>query len=288
MALLFLDLERFKVINDGIGHAAGDELLVAVAQRLTPYVTGRGSLARFGGDEFVAVLEGFAHPQRGRAGRREALVRVASTVQHQGLRLVVGGTIGVAIASQISAHRKICCEPPTSRSTGPRPPAEASPRSSTRASIARDWNGWSKRRTCDGRWSGASSTSPINRSSTSRREASWRLRRCSVGIIPSEDCSIRPEFIPLADETGLIVPLGRWVIEEACRQVSHWQDVYPAARSLQVSVNLSARQFRQDDLENDIAEALGKTGLAPESLALELKRAMRWPTRQTSRRRSTS
>jgi EAL domain-containing protein (putative c-di-GMP-specific phosphodiesterase class I) len=79
------------------------------------------------------------------------------------------------------------------------------------------------------------------------------------------------EFIPLADETGLIVPLGRWVIEEACRQVSHWQDVYPAAKSLQVSVNLSARQFRQDDLESDIAAALGKSGLAPERLALELK-----------------
>jgi len=79
------------------------------------------------------------------------------------------------------------------------------------------------------------------------------------------------EFIPLADETGLIVPLGRWVIEEACRQVSHWQDVYPAARSLQVSVNLSARQFREDDLEIDVADALGKSGLAPELLALELK-----------------
>ncbi|HEX2280863.1 MAG TPA: GGDEF domain-containing phosphodiesterase, partial [Thermomicrobiales bacterium] len=79
------------------------------------------------------------------------------------------------------------------------------------------------------------------------------------------------EFIPLADETGLIVPLGRWVIEEACRQVSHWQDIFPAARSLQVSVNLSARQFRHDDLENDVTEALGKSGLAPERLALELK-----------------
>jgi EAL domain-containing protein (putative c-di-GMP-specific phosphodiesterase class I) len=80
-----------------------------------------------------------------------------------------------------------------------------------------------------------------------------------------------PDFLPLADETGLIIPLGKWVIEEACRQMRRWQDQYPATRSLQVNVNLSGRQFRQADLETDVARALDITGLSPQSLALEMK-----------------
>src|SRR5262249_12265407 len=79
------------------------------------------------------------------------------------------------------------------------------------------------------------------------------------------------EFLSLADETGLIVPLGRWVIEEACRQMRQWQEELPAARALHVSVNLSGRQFRQSTLASDVARALGKSGLPAESLAIELK-----------------
>ena len=75
----------------------------------------------------------------------------------------------------------------------------------------------------------------------------------------------------MADETGLVIPLGKWVIEEACRQMRRWQEQYPAARSLQVHVNLSGRQFRQADLESEVARALDITGLSPQSLALEMK-----------------
>jgi EAL domain-containing protein (putative c-di-GMP-specific phosphodiesterase class I) len=79
------------------------------------------------------------------------------------------------------------------------------------------------------------------------------------------------EFIELVDQTGLIVPLGKWVIEEACRQMRHWQDLYPAVRSLLVSVNLSGRQFRQASLATDVALVLRQTRLSPQSLALEIK-----------------
>jgi EAL domain-containing protein (putative c-di-GMP-specific phosphodiesterase class I) len=96
-------------------------------------------------------------------------------------------------------------------------------------------------------------------------EALLRWNHPSRGLLPPS------EFLPLADETGLIVPLGRWVIEEACRQMRQWQDSFPAARSLHVSVNLSGRQFRQSMLAADVARALAKTGLSPASLALELK-----------------
>ena len=271
VALLFLDLDRFKVINDGIGHAAGDELLVAVAQRLTPHVAGRGSLARFGGDEFVAVLEGFAHPREVEQVAEKLLSALRRPFSAKGYDLVVGGTIGIAIAS----------------------PDLRTPKDLLRAADVALY-----RAKAAGGGVFAVFDPGVDRQGLERLEQEADLRRAlergefHIAYQPIVDIASRSilaveallrwdhpergllhpsEFIPLADETGLIVPLGRWVIEEACRQVSHWQDIYPAARSLQVSVNLSARQFRQDDLENDVAEALGKSGLAPERLALELK-----------------
>jgi diguanylate cyclase (GGDEF)-like protein/PAS domain S-box-containing protein len=271
VALLFLDLDRFKVINDGIGHAAGDELLVAVAQRLTPHVDGRGSLARFGGDEFVAVLERFGDPCEVEQIAEMLLSALRRPFSAKGYDLVVGGTIGIAIAS----------------------PDLRTPKDLLRAADVALY-----RAKAAGGGVFAVFDPTLDRQGLERLEQEADLRRAlergefhiayqpivdiASGSILAVEALLRwdhpergllhpSEFIPLADETGLIVPLGRWVIEEACRQVSHWQDNYQAARSLQVSVNLSARQFRQDDLENDVAEALGKSGLAPERLALELK-----------------
>jgi diguanylate cyclase (GGDEF)-like protein/PAS domain S-box-containing protein len=271
VALLFLDLDRFKVINDGIGHAAGDELLVAVAQRLTPFVSSRGSLARFGGDEFVAVLERFTDPQEIEQIAEKLLSALRRPFNTKGYDLVVGGTIGVAMASpelrtpkdllraaDVALYRAKAAgggvfavfDPSVDRPGLERLKQEAD----LRQALERGEFHIAYQPIVD-----------IASGSMLAVEALLRWDHPERGLLhPSE-------FIPLADETGLIVPLGRWVIEEACRQVSHWQGVYPAARSLQVGVNLSARQFRQDDLENDIAAALGKTGLAPERLTLELK-----------------
>ena len=271
VALLFLDLDRFKVINDGIGHAAGDELLVAVAQRLAPHVAGRGSLARFGGDEFVAVLEQFTHQRDVEQVAEQFLSALRQPFNTKGYDLVVGGTIGIAIAS----------------------PDLRTPKDLLRAADVALY-----RAKAAGGGVFAVFDRNIDHQGLERLEQEADLRRAleqsefhiayqpiidiASGRILAVEALLRwhhpergvlhpSEFIPLADETGLIVPLGRWVIEEACRQVSHWQDIYPAARSLQVSVNLSARQFRHDDLESDVAKALGKSGLAPERLALELK-----------------
>jgi diguanylate cyclase (GGDEF)-like protein/PAS domain S-box-containing protein len=271
VALLFLDLDRFKVINDGIGHAAGDELLVAVAQRLTPHVAGRGSLARFGGDEFVAVLAEFVDPRDVEQVAEKFLSELRRPFSTKGYDLVVGGTIGIAIAS----------------------PDLSTPKDLLRAADVALY-----RAKAAGGGVVAVFDPGVDHQGLERLEQEADLRRAlergefHVAYQPIVDIASRSilaveallrwdhpergllhpsEFIPLADETGLIVPLGKWVIEEACRQVSHWQDIYPAARSLQLSVNLSARQFRQDDLENDVAEALSKTGLAPERLTLELK-----------------
>jgi diguanylate cyclase (GGDEF)-like protein/PAS domain S-box-containing protein len=271
VALLFLDLDRFKVINDGIGHAAGDELLVAVAQRLTPHVAGRSSLARFGGDEFVAVLADFANPRDVEQVAEKLLSELRRPFSTKGYELVVGATVGIAIAS----------------------PDLSTPKDLLRAADVALY-----RAKAAGGGVFAVFDPSVDRQGLERLEREADLRRAlergefHIAYQPIVDVASRSilaveallrwdhpergllhpsEFIPLADETGLIVPLGRWVIEEACRQVNHWQEIYPAARSLQVSVNLSARQFQQDALENDVAEALGKSGLAAGSLALELK-----------------
>lgn len=270
VALLFIDLDRFKFINDGIGHAAGDELLVAVARRLSDHVAGRGSLARFGGDEFVAVLVDTA------LGDVEAMAgTLLSALRHpfrvDGYELDVEGTIGIAVAS----------------------PGLRTPEALLRAADVALY-----RAKADGRGGYAVYDPHVDEQSPDRFEREADLRRAlasnefEIAYQPVVDIETRQilaveallrwnhpkrgflessEFIEFVDETGLIIPLGKWVIEEACRQMRHWQDLYPAVRSLQVSVNLSGRQFRQSSLATDVALVLRQTGLAPECLALEIK-----------------
>jgi diguanylate cyclase (GGDEF)-like protein/PAS domain S-box-containing protein len=269
LALLFLDLDRFKVINDGIGHAAGDELLVAVARRLTPHIAGRGALARFGGDEFVATLE-HAPDEAQVAALAESLVdalRRPFTVR--GYELIVEGSIGIARTS----------------------PELATPDDLLRAADVALY-----RAKASGGSTFAIFAAEVDHGGMERLEQEAELRRAlearefHIVYQPVVDITTREmlaveallrwnhpqrgllspaEFMALADETGLIVPLGRWVIEEACRQVREWQERFPAARGLQLSVNLSGRQF-QGALAADVALALDRSGLPPTSLALEL------------------
>ncbi len=270
--LLFLDLDGFKFINDGIGHAAGDELLIAVARRLSTQVAGHGSLARFGGDEFVVILD---------ADREEQVTAVAEALLGalrspffiDGYELNVDGTIGIATTT---------------------------PELSTPEALLRAADRALYRAKASGRGVYAVYDERIDRRGPDEREQEAALRRAmdagefGIAYQPVVDIetnqivaveallrwnhpergTLRPsEFLPLADEIGLIVPLGRWVIEEACRQMKEWQDQYAICRTLQVSVNLAGRQYRQPTLAVDIALALRKTGLSPSSLALEVKEA---------------
>lgn len=271
VALLFLDLDRFKVINDGIGHAAGDDLLVAVARRLAPHVTPHGALARFGGDEFVAVLDRIAGVADVEAVAETLLAALRQPFSVNGYDLTVEGTIGIALASSatitpLDLLRAADVALYRAKAHGGNAYAVFDPE--------RDQGGLERLeyeaelRQALERAEFEIAYQPVV-DIASRRimavEALVRWRHPERGLLPPAD------FIPLADETGLIIPLGQWVIEEACRQVRSWQERFPAARSLQVSVNLSGRQFRQSALHADVARALGRTGLSPQSLALELK-----------------
>jgi diguanylate cyclase (GGDEF)-like protein/PAS domain S-box-containing protein len=273
VALLFLDLDRFKVINDGIGHAAGDELLIAVARRLAPHVARHGSLARFGGDEFVAVLD-----RVGDAADVEVIAEtLLAALRHpfliNGYDLIVGGTIGVAIsgpdtntpqdllrAADVALYR--------AKAHGGDAVAVFDPHRDQGGLERLEREAELRRALEQGEFEIAyQPVVDIDSGRILAVEALLRWRHPERGVLPPA------AFIPLADETGLIIPLGQWVIEEACRQVRDWQERFPAARALQVSVNLSGRQFRQSALHADVARALGRSGLQPQSLALELKEA---------------
>ncbi|MCC7023226.1 MAG: EAL domain-containing protein [Thermomicrobiales bacterium] len=270
VALLFLDLDRFKVINDGIGHAAGDELLVAVARRLSANVGERGSLGRFGGDEFVAILP--YHDIAEVTALAELLLATLRLPFYvNGFELIVEGTIGIALASL----------------------ALRTPEALLRAADVALY-----RAKAQGGNSFAVHDPRVDRNSPERLEREAELRRgieheqfqiayqpvidLDTGKILAVEALLRwrhptrgllppSEFISLANESGLIVPLGRWVIGQACTQMRGWQERFPALRSLRVSVNLSAQQLREPSLVADVARALERSGLAPENLALEIK-----------------
>lgn len=270
VSLLFLDLDRFKFINDGIGHVAGDELLAAVAGRLSALVDGPGSLARFGGDEFVAVMED-ASLQEIEELAETLLTALRRPFNLNGYSLHVEATIGIAVSS----------------------PDLQTPESLLHAADMALY-----RAKADGRGVFRVYDPELDQSGPDRLMHEAELRRAldegqfQIAYQPVVDIETRrilavealvrwwhPErgllepaaFIPFADETGLIVPLGAWVIEEACRQMQQWQTHVPAMRPLQVSVNLSGRQFRHATLVDDVARILQRTALPPHRLALEIK-----------------
>jgi diguanylate cyclase (GGDEF)-like protein/PAS domain S-box-containing protein len=271
IALLFIDLDRFKVINDGIGHAAGDELLMAVAERLAPLIDGHGSLARYGGDEFVAVLEQVESQEDVERIAASFVAALQRPFDLNGYHLTVEGTVGIALSN----------------------PELVTPTDLLRAADVALYRAKKRGGGCFATFNPA-----FDRQGIQRLEQEVDLRRAleqgefQIAYQPIVDITTHQilaveallrwnhpqrgilmpdDFIALAEDTGLIVPLGRWVIEEACRQVRYWQQQFPAAQALRVSVNLSGRQLREAAVESDVARALSHTGLSPESLALELK-----------------
>lgn len=270
--LLFLDLDGFKFINDGIGHAAGDELLVAVSRRLAAHLGAIGSLARFGGDEFVVVLDE-ASAADAKAVAEALLGALRSPFVVDGFELDVEGSIGIASASPAlvtpeallrAADRALY----RAKAGGRGEFAIFDPRIDMQGPDRLDFETALRRALAAGEFEIA--YQPIVDIATRQilsLEALVRWHHPERGILSASD------FITLADETGLIIPLGRWVIQTACQQMITWQEKNPGFQHLQVSVNLSGRQLRQSTLASDVLDALQASGLRPECLALEVREA---------------
>jgi diguanylate cyclase (GGDEF)-like protein len=267
VAVLFIDLDRFKAVNDTLGHAAGDELLRKVAERLLKCTRSSDTTARFGGDEFAALL------QDGAAGRRaeRAAERIIAAIRRPfriGRRDVfVGATIGIAHACQDTtvAHELLgnadlamyCAK----KAGGGR---LATYLPEMRSALIERVELEADLQHALARGELSVEYQPLIDLATQQPigvEALARWTHPTRGPIPPAT------FIPIAEETGAISEVGRWILDESARQVTLWRQLTP---ELTLNVNLSARQLEDDDLVAHVEQALGSSGLPGSALTLEI------------------
>ena len=270
LAVLFLDLDRFKVVNDTLGHSVGDQLLVEVSRRLTSALRPGDTVARLGGDEFGILLEDVADAETAEAVALRIEESLGTPYRFEGREVFVTASIGIALSSaKLGLPEEIL-------------------RDADLAMYHAKAKGKARHEVFDGSMS-APALDRMDlemdlRSAISRHE--FRLHyqpilRLDTGKITEVEALIRwqhekrgllqpDEFIGLTEETGLIVPIGQWVLSEACKQARLWQVEYPTTPPLVMSVNLSAKQFQNPKLVEEITQALDESGLAASCLKLEI------------------
>jgi PAS domain S-box-containing protein len=286
-AVLFVDIDEFKVVNDSLGHAAGDELILQMSRRLSACfreadtmarpAEGVGDdpppnpdgVARLGGDEFTVLLEDVSSPSNAIRTAQRMQEKLAVPYEIAGQKLVIATSVGVALSSndytqaadlvrdaEIAMYRakqsgKARCEvfDPAMHSTAVR-----------RLKLETDLRLGLERGELIVYYQ------PIVSLESGRIvgfEALSRWQRPEGMVSPVE-------FIPVADETGLILPMNRALMLEACQQLRTWQEQFPCDPPLSMSVNITPRQFALPDLAKEIRETLAKTGVTPRSLHLEI------------------
>jgi len=269
IAVLFVDLDDFKTINDSLGHSAGDELLIEVARRLRQAVRPADTVARLGGDEFAILLEDLAGDGDATAVATRIQEQLDSPITLDERELTVRASIGIAIggtreegADELLRNADMAMYmAKRSRKTGyavfePVMHEAALERLETRAALERAIV------TEDFRIH-YQPIIDLHKKTVSGVEALVRWKRNGVLVPPAQ-------FIPLAEETGLIHQLGAWVLKQACMTGRSWQRRHPLDPPLSISVNVSAQQVLQSTLVDAVKEALDESGLAPEKLTLEI------------------
>jgi len=269
-AILFLDLDHFKTINDTLGHVLGDQLLVLVAKRLQLSLRASDTIARFGGDEFVILLEDLATTQNATQVAERLLASLTPPFNLAGHEVSISGSIGVVLSSleyekpedllrdaDIAMYR--------AKTLGRNRYVIFNTAMRTQVvqhlEMEKDLRDAIEHEQLELHYQ------PITDMDSQRVigfEALLRWHHPEKGWIPPS------EFIPFAEETGLIIPLGAWVLRRACSQMRQWQLQYPSDPPLTVSVNLSNKQFSQPDLFEQVEIALRESGLPPASLQLEI------------------
>jgi PAS domain S-box-containing protein len=283
-AVLFIDIDGFKVLNDSLGHSAGDELLIQIAKRLTANFRDTDTLARsaapdsqpsqngvarLGGDEFTVLLEDVFNPSDAIRVAQRIQAKLATPFDIKGQQIVIAASIGIALSgssysgaeellrdAEIAMYRakqagKARCEvfDPAMHST-------ALQRLRLETDLRR------------GLENGELLVyyQPIISLDTGRIMGFEALSRWRTpeGLVPPA------EFIPVADETGLILPLNRALLREACDQLGKWQSQFQCDPPLTMSVNLAPRQFNQPELPDEIATVLHETGIRPSALNFEI------------------
>jgi diguanylate cyclase (GGDEF)-like protein/PAS domain S-box-containing protein len=269
-AVLFVDLDRFKLINDSLGHSLGDQLLVAIARRLEACLRLGDTVARLGGDEFAILLEDIQDLSGATQIAERIKQALALPFNLNGYEVFTTASIGIALYT----------------------PSYIQPEN-----LLRDADIALYRAKALGKARYEIFNLSMHAHAVERLQLETDLRRAvdrqefrvhyqpivtlATGEIVGFEALVRwhhpqrgmvapTEFIAVTEETGLIVPLGHWVLQEACQQVANWQAQFPSSRPLTISVNISGRQFLQTDLMSQIGEILQVTQLAPGSLKLEI------------------
>lgn len=267
-AVLFLDIDRFKVINDSLGHATGDKLLISIAERLKECLRHNDIVARFGGDEFVILLNDIKESSCAKVIAEKILKRLKDPFCLNGHSVFTGTSIGIVLSEEYYDRPE---------------------------DILRDADTVMYRAKMNGRSNYAMFDKEMHAHAVKALQMEADLQRAIVNnefkmyyqpivsladgnIIgveslirwehPQDGLVFPAEFIPLAEETGMIEPIGRWVIKEALSQNKVWHDAGYANTSL--SVNVSARQFRSHDLPQIIRKILEETGMNSRALDLEI------------------
>ncbi len=270
VAVLFLDLDHFKVVNDSLGHGVGDQLLVAIADRLRTVVRPGDTIARFGGDEFVVLCEDLETRADAVAVAERVNSIISGPFEVDESEVFVGVSIGVAFPDDVNA------EPGT---------------------LIRDADAAMYRAKERGRARWEVFDNAMRASAVDRLDVENALRRAQerrelrvfyqpivslrTGAIEGVEALIRWEhpdrglllpgdFIHVAEETGLIVPMGAWVLDQACRQVMRWQAANPSLDPLVLSVNLSGRQLGHPSLVTDVRAIIRDTHINPSQVQLEI------------------
>ncbi|MBD9485575.1 PAS domain S-box protein [Pseudomonas sp. PDM14] len=268
VAVLFFDLDHFKTINEGLGHKTGDELLIAVARRLQQRLRNEDTLARLSSDEFLVVLENLQRPEEAASIARNLLDLLERPLQlNNGREVYLGASIGISLYPDDGLSSE---------------------------ELLRNADAALHQAKLEGRNTFRFYTQGLTHQAHTRLAMEAQLRQAlkrnefslhyqplldsasgaPIGVEAllrwnSEQGMISPAtFIPLAEETGLIVPIGNWVLREACRQMQFWRQQGLTLQSL--AVNLSPRQFRQADLLKQVRDALADSGLPAACLELEI------------------
>jgi diguanylate cyclase (GGDEF)-like protein len=270
LAVVFIDLDEFKVVNDSFGHALGDQLLQAVAGRLPGCLRASDTAARLGGDEFAILLEDIWDGGDARTVTERILSSLQEPFVLDGNRIFANASIGIAYSvsgleesEDLLRDADVAMYQAKAAGKGRSVVFEAGMQEAVRARAELEGD---------------------LRHAIERGELSVHYQpivRVEAQPIRGVEALVRwdhprlgrlspAEFIPLAEETGLIVPIGRWVLEQSCRQMACWHETYRLTPPLSLSVNLSARQLHQPEIVADVAGALRRTGLDPSCLVLEV------------------
>jgi diguanylate cyclase (GGDEF)-like protein/PAS domain S-box-containing protein len=268
IAVLFIDLDDFKTVNDSLGHGEGDHLLIAVAERLVGAMRAGDTIARMGGDEFAVLIEDPVEAEAPLAVARRLLAALEAPFERGAKELFVHASVGVATSTSRSQSadellRDADVSMYMAKSNG-KNRVELFVPSMHEAALARFALKADLERAVE-RGEFALVYQPIMHLATGQVagvEALLRWHHPRRGLVGPT------EFIPVAEETGLIIRLGRWVLEQACSQARAWDE--ETSTPLTMSVNVSARQVQAPGFVDDVAQVLATTGLAPARLTLEL------------------